>query len=178
MKRALFLVIPLLLSSAAVRAQDVTLPSNIERLADRATDVVNVTVDGALLQLAAKFLSASDPDQAIAKKLISDLEGIYVRSFEFARPGEYSNADVDSLRSQVKGPQWSRMASVRSQKSGQDVDVFLKLNNDEIAGVVVIAAEPTRLTWVNIVGPIDIDQLARLSGQFGIPKLDVSNVKK
>jgi hypothetical protein len=49
---------------------------------------------------------------------------------------------------------------------------------DRIAGLVVIAAEAKELTIVNIVGPIDLDQLSRLGGQFGIPKVDLKGPEK
>lgn len=178
MRNVLVATALLLFCATAVRAQDVTIPVNIERLAEKAVETVNVTVDGALLQLASKFLSSGDPDQKAAKNLISKVKGIYVRSFEFATPGQYSEADVESLRSQLKSPMWSKMASVRSRKEGEDVDVFFKMEKDTIAGLVVIAAEPTELTFVNIVGPIDLDQLASLGGQFGIPRLNVDGARK
>ena len=177
MKQAV-LVITLSLFAVPVTAyaQDVTIPANIERLAAKASDTVNITIDGALLQLAAKFLS-NEPDEQGVKRLIGKIKGIYVRSFVFNQSGEYTDADVESLRAQVKGPQWSRMASVRSQRQGEDVDVFLNMNNDQIGGLVVIAAKPRELTFVNIVGPIDLDSLARLGGQFGIPRLNVPRGK-
>jgi hypothetical protein len=162
----------------AARGQDVKIPANVERLAAKAVETVNVTVDGALLQLAGKFLSSSDPDQVKIKTLIGNLKGIYVRSFEFANEGEYSPADVESLRSQVRSPEWSKMVAVSSKKGGDNVDVFFKMDKDKIAGLVVIAAEPKELTFVNIVGPIDLDQLSSLGGQFGIPKVDLKGPQK
>ena len=177
MRAATFLLVAVLFAPSAVRAQDVAIPANVERLAAKAVETVNVTLDGALLQLAAKFLSSTDREQSAVKSLISNLKGIYVRSFEFAGPGEYSDADVESLRSQLKAPQWSRMASVRSQRDGEDIDVFFKMEQDKIAGLVVVAAEPRKLTFVNIVGPINLDELAALSGQFGLPKMDVPRPK-
>ena len=161
----------LLLSPASGWAQDFAVPKNIEKLADRALKAVNVTVDGALLRLASKFLSADDPDQKIAKEIVSGLQGIYVRSLEFASTGEYTEADVDSLRALVKAPTWSRMVGVTT-KGGEDVGVFFKMDKDRIAGVVVIAAQPRQLTFVNIVGNIDLEALASLSGNFGIPKIE------
>lgn len=171
MRNLIVVTAAMLLAANAVHAQDVKIPVNIERLADKAVETVNVTVDGALLQLAARFLS-DDSEQKTAKELISNLKGIYVRTFEFAKPGAYTEADVESLRSQLKAPLWSRMASVRSTKDNENVDVFFKMEANKITGVVVIAAKPTELTFVNIDGPIDIDQLATLGGQFGIPKLE------
>ena len=174
----LFTLILLPAGATAARGQDVKIPANVERLAAKAVETVNVTVDGALLQLAGKFLSSTDPDQKKIKTLIGNLKGIYVRSFEFANEGEYSAADVDSLRSQLRSPEWSKMVTVSSKKGGDNVDVFFKMEKDKIAGLVVIAAEPKELTFVNIVGPIDLDQLSSLGGQFGIPKVDLKGPEK
>jgi hypothetical protein len=173
-----FTLILLPASAMAARGQDVKIPANVERLAAKAVETVNVTVDGALLQLAGKFLSSTDPDQKKIKTLIGNLKGIYVRSFEFANEGEYSTADVDSLRSQLRSPEWSKMVTVSSKKGGDNVDVFFKMEKDKIAGLVVIAAQPKELTFVNIVGPIDLDQLSSLGGQFGIPKVDLKGPEK
>jgi hypothetical protein len=167
----------IVLGAGTVQAQDITIPLNIEKLASKAVDTVNVTVDGALLQLAGKFLSQDDPEQKAVKGLIGSLKGIYVRSFEFAKPGEYAPADLDALRNQLKAPAWARMVDVRSTRGGENADVFLKMEKERIVGLVVIAGEPTRLTIVNIVGPIDLEQLAGLSGNFGIPKLKVEPKK-
>ena len=173
MKHALLSFVVLFLLSAPVRAQDVTIPANIERLAARAADSVNVSIDGALLRLAAKFLSSRDPDQEAVRRLIGNIKGVYVRGLKFDAAGQYTEADVDSLRAQLKAPQWSRMASVRSQRQGENVEVYLRMEKDQIASVAVIAAEPRELTFFNIVGPIDLDALADLGGHFGIPRLSL-----
>lgn len=172
MRTVVFLTALTVAFAGTARAQDVAFPKEIERLAAKAVNAVNVTVDGPLLQLAGRFLSSTDPEQRIAKNLITNLKGIHVRSFEFAAPGQYSDSDVELLRSQLKAPVWSRVAGVRSTRDGEDVDVFLKMEKDKIAGLVVIAAQPTQLTFVNISGPIDLEQLAGLGGQFGIPKIE------
>src|SRR5947207_12930758 len=156
----LFTAILLPAIATAARGQDVKIPANVEKLAVKAVETVNVTVDGALLQLAGKFLSSSDPDQVKIKTLIGNLKGIYVRSFEFANEGEYSPADVESLRSQLRSPEWSKMVAVSSNKGGDNVDVFFKMDKNKIAGLVVIAAEPNDLTFVNTVGPIELERLS------------------
>jgi len=165
-------------SAMAARGQDVKIPANVERLAAKAVETVNVTVDGALLQLAGKFLSSTDPDQKHIKTLLGNLKGIYVRSFKFENEGEYSEADVESVRSQLRGQEWARIVNVTSKKGGDNVDVAYKMDKGKIAGLVVIAAEPKEFTIVNIVGPIDLDQLSSLGGQFGIPKVDLKGPQK
>ena len=178
MRRGLFAAALVLLVAGGAQAQDITMPANIEKLASKAVENVNITLDGTLLQIAGKFLSQDDPGQKAVKGLIGNLKAIYVRSFEFAKPGEYSDADVEPLRKQLKAPGWSPMVNVRSARDGENIDVFFKMEKDKVAGLVVIAAQPTELTVVNIVGPIDLDQLASLGGHLGIPRLNIPAPRK
>ncbi|MFB3829409.1 MAG: DUF4252 domain-containing protein [Bryobacteraceae bacterium] len=151
--------------------QEFKIPLNIEKLAAKASETVEVTLDGAMLQLAGKVLSEKRADEAQVKKLIQGLKGVFVRAFEFSSPGQYTQADLESLRSQLRAPEWSRIVGIRSAK-GENADVFLRMNVNQIIGLVVIAAEPKELAVVYIDGPIDPAQLTALSGQFGIPKLE------
>jgi hypothetical protein len=153
-------------------AQEIKLPASLDRLAAKATEVVDVTMDSNLLQLASRFLSDKDTDDAKVKKMISGLKGIYVRSFEFAKAGEYQESDVEPLRAQLRSPAWSRIVGVRSQKSGDNAEVYVKTENGKIGGLLILATEPKELTIVSIEGAIDPDQLSELGGHFGIPKVD------
>ena len=168
----------LLASSTLARAQDFKMPPDVEKLSAKAKETVEVTMDGPMLRWASKFLSADDPDEVKAAKLVANLKGIYVRSFEFDKEGAYSSSEVEALRSQFRPPVWSRVVGVRSERDGENVDVFFKLENEKMAGIVVIAAEPKELTFVSIVGPLEVDQLADLGGEFGIPKLNTKTVSK
>jgi Domain of unknown function (DUF4252) len=153
--------------------QDIKFPLNFEKLAERAKESVDVNLDASMLQLASGFLSKEDHDEAQVKKLVSKLKGVYVRSFEFDKEGQYSLTDVDALRAQLKGPEWSRIVYVRSTK-GENSDIFVKKVGDAIAGLVVIATEPRELTIVHIDGPINPEELSELGGHMGIPRLDGS----
>jgi hypothetical protein len=156
-------------------AQEIKLPANLERLSATAEETVDVTLDSSMLRLASRFLSDKDQDQAKVKKLITGLEGVYVRSFHFAEEGGYSIADVDTVRAQLHAPTWSRIVGVRSKFHGGNVDVYFKsTGNGQFGGIVLIAAEPRELTFVNIIGTLDPAQLSDLGGQFHIPRLDMT----
>jgi Domain of unknown function (DUF4252) len=157
-------------------AENIKMPASLDELSHRATESVDVTLDAPLLHLASQFLSADDPDEARVKKLISRLKGIYVRSFEFDKDGQYAMSDVEAVRAQLKGSGWSRIVGVKSLK-GENSEVYLKRNADQIAGLVVLSAEPKELTVVVIDGPIDPEQLSELGGHLGIPKLGRSKSK-
>jgi Domain of unknown function (DUF4252) len=154
-------------------AQDVKMPFNLERLAEHATETVDVTLDSSMLQLASRFLSKDDPDQMHVKQLVSKLKGVYVRSFEFDKDGQYSKVDVEAIRSQLKAPSWTRIVGVKSTK-GENSEIYLRKNGDQIAGLVLINAEPKELTIVHIDGDIDPQELSELGGHMGIPKMDKS----
>src|SRR6202162_3029861 len=158
---------------APLWAQDIKLPANLDKLSAKAEESVDITLDGSLLKMAARFPSdKDDPAVAKVKRLLAKLAGVYVRSYQFAEDGDYDRADVESVRSQVQSPPWGRIVGVRSRRDGANVDVFLKLpSNGTLGGAVIIVAEPRQLTFVNVVGTIDPDEVADLGGQFHIPKL-------
>ena len=157
-------------------AQDVKLPADIDKLAAKASEVVDVSLDGPMLRLAGRFLSNNDPDEAKVKSIVGGLKGIYVKSFEFEKEGEYSPSDLEEIRRQLHAPGWSRMVGVISKKGGENTEIYMRLDNDHIGGLVILAAEPKQLTVVNIVGNINLDDLGSLGGHFGIP--DIETQKK
>jgi len=165
---ALLLAVPL-----ATFAQDWDPGGMLKKLGARASKTVDVTLDQSMLQFASAFLNPKDPDQAKAKKIIADMKGIYVHSFEFDKPGAYTDEDLASLRAPLKGPQWSRIVTVQSKQEGENVEVYFKKEGDKFTGLVVIATEPNELTYVSIVGPINPDDLKQLGGEFGIPRVDI-----
>jgi hypothetical protein len=172
MKRAILTVAAVIAFCTSGFSQDIKIPVNIDRLAAKASEIVDVNLDGPMLKFASKFLSSEDQDDVEAQQLIKGLTGIYVRSFEFEKAGEFSEADVEEVRAQLKAPLWVRTVNVRSRKDGEKVDVFFKMQGENVMGLAIIAAEPKELTIVNLVGPINPERLGDLGGHFGIPKVE------
>src|SRR5436853_5302156 len=73
--------------------------SGVDHLAARASETVDINMDERLLQMSAKLLSTHDEDEAKIRELINGLKGIYVKSFTFDHENEYTEADVDAIRS-------------------------------------------------------------------------------
>jgi hypothetical protein len=168
------MVLGLAMGAQAQTGSACKIPVNLERLAAKAAEVVDVNMDAAMLQFAGNFLNKGKPDEAQIQKLLSNLKGLCVRSFEFDKDGQYTAEDVESLRAQLQAPVWSRMVGVRGKRDGENVDVYLRMEKNSVTGLSVIAAEPKELTFVHIDGLIDPEQLAGLGGQFGIPKVEMS----
>ena len=145
------------------------LPPAVEKeLAARASDVTEVTLDRNMLGFAAKFMNGKDKDEAATQQLIQGLEGIYVRSYEFDKEGQYSMEQIESLRKAIETPEWSPMVRERERKSGETTDIMVKLVNGQPHGLFILSAEPKELSIVLILGPIRMDQLSELSGVAGL----------
>ncbi len=126
--RSLKIVLPMLVLLAAIttNAQDARLRfERLNALENRAEEVVEVNIDGKLLDLAKRVMVKVN--EANAKKVgqaISGLKGIYVRVYNFKNENEYNVGDVDEIRAQLNAPGWEKLANVRSKKNNQKIDVF------------------------------------------------------
>lgn len=167
--------IPALLAVLPLAAQDIKMPMSLEKLEAKASEVVNVQLDGALLQLASRFLSERDPDEANVKRLVGGLKGVYVKSFEFDARDQYKESDVEELRVQLRPPAWARIVGARSKRNGENSEVYLKTEGGQVSGLAIIVTGPRELTVVYIAGSIRPEDIRDLGGHLGIPKIDMDS---
>ncbi len=152
---------------AFAQTSPLPLPPAIEKeLAARATNVTEVTLGKGMLGFAAKFMNGKDKDESATRQLIEGLDGIYVRSYEFDKEGQYSMDDVESLRKYFETSEWSPI--VRERERGEMTDVMVKLVNGETHGMFILTAERRELTIVLILGPIRMEDLGKLKGIGGL----------
>jgi len=146
---------------------------NLDHLAPKASNVVDVQLSKDLLQFAAKFLDGKDdPEEAQVKKLLTGITGIYVKSFQFKTDGSWSKADLDSVRNQIRAPEWARIVGTTNTEDGESAEVFVRSENQKMTGLAILVSKPKELTVVNIVGSVDLNSLSDLGGHFGIPKVE------
>jgi len=177
--KSAFIVI-LVATAVAVDAQDAKLHfDRLSALETKARDVVEVNVDGKLLDLAKRVTTKiNDKDARTIGQAISGLKGIYVRVYNFAEVNQFNMADVDQIRAELNGPGWEKVANVRSKKNNQKVDIFTMFTGDQMSGAAVIISDDKTVALVNVVGIIDIDTLIEMSGRMNIPKMDIERDTK
>jgi hypothetical protein len=177
-KPPLIALLLIVVTAFVVRAQDSRIQMNsLDHLAAKASQTVDVSIDERLIRVAAKVLSDHDTDEKEIKKLLIGLKGIYVKSFEFEADAQFAATDVEAIRTQLRGPGWSRMVGVNSKKEG-NFEVYLLFHGEQVGGLAVLHIDDRELTVVNIVGPVDLDKLAKLEGQLGIPELEIETKPK
>ena len=167
-------------------AQDAKLDlSNLDKLASKAAEVTNVNLEGPMLQMAAEMMaktaqdrhlnhSNKDPQHVLEQmeqtqrlsEMLKRLKGVYVRTYEFSKEGQYSRSDVDGLLKQFQSGGWKPMVNVEEKKSGETTNIYMMNEGGEAVGMAIVVAEPKELTVVNIVGPIDFSKLGGL-GSLG-----------
>lgn len=145
----------------------------IKHLADRADEVVDITLDSKVMQLASLFMDDDDPEEADVRKMVANLKSLVVRSYEFDEEGRCRPEDLAPIRDQLQGPGWSRLAGVTSRKRDGNVEIYMFIQGDNIEGLAILALEPRELTVVYLLGTIDMKLLAELDGHLGIPEFDV-----
>ena len=173
-------VFVLAVAAVAVNAQDAKLHfERLSALETKARDVVEVNVDGKLLDLAKRVTTKiNDKDARTIGQAISGLKGIYVRVYNFAEVNQFNMADVDQIRAELNGPGWEKVANVRSKKNNQKVDIFTMFTGDQMSGAAVIISDNKTVALVNVVGVIDIDTLVEMSGKMNIPKVEIERDTK
>jgi hypothetical protein len=170
-------LLALLLFCAApmTRAQEARLRlDHLDRLAARATESVEITMNDVQVQFLRKLVSLGESERSKLKELLSKLKGVYVRGYEFARDGEYSDSDIEEIRAQLRSPGWERIVEVRSRNKSDEV--FFMPRDDEIAGFAAVSTGPRKVCVINLVGPMDMDEMALLDREFHLTRCDGSNL--
>ena len=143
----------------------------LDKLGANAKESTNITLDGNTLKMATNLIG-DDDDKDLS--LVKNLKAIYVRSFEFAMPGQYDRADLAPLRAYVNAHQWSKIVDVN--KAAETSEIYLQpLPNDQIGGLAVISAEPKKVTVVFVEGVLNKNDLGKLSGNMGIPNITLTH---
>lgn len=153
--------------AAGARAQNAKINLDfLNELASKASKVTNVNLDGPMLEAATRNERSSTQKPEAQQQMLQRLKGVYVRSFEFEKPGEYSHADVEKVLKQLRAGGWSNVVNVEKKAEGETTEVYVMNERGETLGMTVVAAKPRKLTVVNLVGPVDFDQLSDLDQVF------------
>ncbi len=161
----------------AARAQHARLRlDHLDRLAARAAESVEITMNDVQIQFLSRLVSLGESEHSKLKGLVSKLKGVYVRGYEFARDGAYSDSDIEEVRAQLRSPGWERIVEAHKRNGG--AEVFFMPRADEIAGFAAISTEPRKVCVINIVGPMDMGEMALLDREFHLMRCGRSNVER
>ncbi|HEX8286033.1 MAG TPA: DUF4252 domain-containing protein [Pyrinomonadaceae bacterium] len=152
---------------------------SLDRLAPKAEETVNIEIDGFLIRFAGSILSDKEADERAVKEIIEGLKGVYVKSYEFKADGQFTEADVNAIREQLRAPGWTRIVDVKTRGLDfGDAELYLASAGGRVEGLALLVVEPKELTVINIVGAVDADKLRKLGDTFDLPRIRVTRKKK
>jgi hypothetical protein len=160
MKTILVATVMAALASVPVSAQ--TLNLDFSALAAKARAKNEVTLDSNAIQMLQRVGAlANKDDKGKADdlgKILSGIQAVAIRNYEFAKAGEYADRDLDPLRGQVgSGSGWSRIVNVKEEN--ESTEIYVHNQGGKPDGMLVIAAEAQELTVVHITGSVQLAQL-------------------
>jgi hypothetical protein len=138
----------------------------LDKLGANATESTNITLEGDTLKLAISFLGDD-------LGLLKNLTGVYVRSFEFEKPGQYKEADLAPLRAYLKTLQWTKVVDVKETDETSEIYVHA-LPNNKLGGLAIVSAEAKEVTVVFIAGTLNLSDIGKLS-DLGIPDIKLEH---
>ncbi len=132
----------------------------LDKLAANAKESTNITLEGDVLKLATSFLGSGADS-------LKNLTGVYVRSYEYEKPGQYREEDLAPLRAYIKSLNWTKIVDVK--ESEETTEIYLHpLPDSKLGGLAIVSAEAKEVTVVFISGVLNAGDLTRL-GNLGIP---------
>lgn len=145
-----------------------------DRFEQGAKEVTEVNLDKTMLAMAAKFLGNDDAD---AKRLMSKMDFVYVRSYEYAKAGQYRMEDLAQFRRRLDESKWSHLVKNRSETESNDV--WIRMDDEgQFSELMVIAAEPTQLSFVHLKGRMSVDDLIKAGAKYGVPQMSGAHTPK
>ena len=162
------------LSTACLLGQSLDF-SSLDKLASRAKEVTQVSLDENQLRAVAQMMPAdkgNEKDMEQVRRLAAGLTSVVMRSFEFAKTGQYQDADLKGIQSQFASlKDWAKVINVKEEN--EHTEVYMLTEGDKPKGFAVISAEPTELTVVFIRGALKLSDLGSLGGLMNLPTMRV-----
>jgi len=127
---------------------------------------IEVNIHGALLRLVAEASEMDDPELA---SLLRRVRGVYVRGFELRRLDlERVRRYKDAMAEVLENSRWDTVVRVRDDD--EDVNFYVRLDGDVIAGIVVMSInlDEDQTVFLNIVGDINPEEIGRIGRKFGV----------
>lgn len=138
-------------------------------IVDDGDSSVDINLRGAMLRLVGAAVLDSEPELS---DLVEDLELMRV----LVAPSKETTTS-ETLEALGRGASrldelgWQRVVRVRDE--GEQVYVYVREIEGEIAGLTILVVDPSDETvLINMVGKIDVDLLASIGRAFDVPSLE------
>ncbi len=134
-------------------------------------EFVEVNLSAGMLKFASKIAAREEPEAA---DLIGNLKRVRINVVGLDDKNRAGTVErIESVRRKLEAQGWTQMVTVREKEDGDNVDIHVKQSSDDIIDglVVTVIDHKGEAVFVNIVGSIHVDQIAKLADRFDIEPL-------
>jgi hypothetical protein len=157
-----------------------SITQSLSSLADQTPTHTGLVFDHNMLEVARDLLQSGGltPDRASAA-----LSSISFDNYRYPHPVLYAPDILASISATYHAAGWKHLVDAHDKttvsatpRHGTSTDLWLHFNGTDIDGVTVLTRGIRNMNLIQIAGDLKPLELLRLSGHFGIPKVDPSAV--
>jgi len=124
---------------------------------------VQVSVGESLLGLVGSLSAQEDPEAA---ELFKRLNGVRINVFEDIEVSPEGVDFVKDVSSQLSGMGWESVVTVND--GSEQVRIFMKIDDDTVNGITVMAVDETEAAFINVIGNLKPDELEKVMDNFDV----------
>ena len=124
---------------------------------------VQIAVGQSLLNMVGALSANEDPESA---ELLKRLKGVRIHVFEHSEMSAGAIDYVNDASGKLTAMGWESVVMVNSDD--EQMRVFMKINNDMIEGITVMAVEEDEAAFINVIGNISPAELERVMDNFNV----------
>ena len=123
---------------------------------------VMINIGGAIL----KFVGAATRDDPETSELMNNLKGVRINVYSVdGNPGA-ALEQLNTIKTSLQSSAWEPIVQVN--EDGEQAQIFLKLNGENMEGMTVMAVNDEEAVFINIIGTLDPEQLSAVMNRFDI----------
>ena len=122
---------------------------------------VQISIGASLLSLVGSLSAEDDPETA---ELFKKLNGVRVNVFETESMAAGAVDLVKDISGKLSSTGWESVVTVNSDD--EQVRVFMKINDQTVDGITVMAIEQDEAVFINVIGNIKPSELERVMDNF------------
>ncbi len=163
-----------------IQAQDIDLkkqPGYIDltqiQIPQYAGKITNITLGPSLLSIAKQNVNGDEE----LSKMLSGIFSIQVKSFEIDSMIEHEiRPKIKEIEDKLNKEDWQNLIQVID--NDEYTNVSLKYDKEKLVGLLVMSLEDDEVSFVNIVGTINLEQLGNLGNGIGLPDSVFENLEE
>jgi hypothetical protein len=130
---------------------------SLDKLADKAKETSNITLDADAIRTAGSLFGRG----AFLDSKLKDVKGVYIRTYEFAGPDQYDPSLVEPLMAYLRKPEWKKIVDVKEKKEKTMVCLKAAAGIDP-GGFAIVSMEPNEVSIIFISGSLNLNDVGQL----------------